>query len=344
MHWLYLCGLLLVLLALSPYITSLLIACFLAYVLIIPVEFFRRYLKIPKLISVTAILILLLWGVGYAAMVFLPRMLDEVRRWVIYLPGLLENIDHWLTQRFDVAQHIPSLRQTYETWSASSKTLWGLTELSTSFHSIAQGSAVAFSTLFSFILIPVFVILLYAYHAQIGELLLRAVPEHLKADAKTFVKVSHRVMLHYFRGLGLVMLTLAVMYSISLTLFGIRNSLAIGIFSGCVIFIPYVGILVSALVALMSASIYFEHWTQILGVGISYATFPLIDNFFLSPTFIGVSIGMPPGLVLILLLIGGTWFGVLGAVFAIPIALLIQVAWHLKTRPEKLRPFLDGSK
>lgn len=342
-HLGYLLLALLSLFAFGPYLKPLLVACFIGYLLIPIVRFLSNKCKLPKLLAVILVIVILYSAFGFALFNLVPVILSDLQDVIQKVPAFLDTAADWLSEKSELPGGT-ALTMMFESWAWESKTLWNLNEVLANAEKIIESSAIAFSTILDFVLVPVFIILIYAYTDFLGTFLNRCLPLNIQPRAGEFVRLSHRAMLHYFRGLFFVMLALAVMYSISLTLFGIQYGLTIGIISGFLIVIPYLGVASSAFIALMSALLYFNHWSQILGVALSFSLFPMIDGFILSPTFIGVSIGMPAGLVLLVLLVGGTWFGILGAVYAVPIALLLKLAWMYKKDPTRLKKILKLTK
>ena len=339
-HLKYVLGVLVLIGALSPYVHSILIACFLAYVMIPIVWFLRCTLRIPKMIAVLGFLTIL----GIVSGVFLVR----------YVPILIRDIQEILQHQFPMfwdrvqvflkEQDIPGsqlLLNAIESWRQEFQGMWDLEQIFQGIQPVWERSWNAFAKLIHVILIPVFVILLYAYHDVLGNFARQCFPKTMQHRLEEFVRLSHITMIHYFRGLFFVMICLAVCYSVSLTLLDVQYGVAIGIFSGLAIVVPYLGLSMSALIAMVSVFLSFTHWSQPLGVLLCYGLFPMLDSFILSPTFIGASVGMPAGMILIVLLIGGTWFGVLGALFAVPVALLLKLFWVYQKDAHELETIVE---
>jgi predicted PurR-regulated permease PerM len=314
----YLLGLILILVGLSPFLKPLMTAAFLAYLMLPPVRFLRRKIRLPTVGAVLMVLALTYMILGYALFYISRLVVSDIQHVINQVPFWIQTLQQWL------GSHYPRVLNWIHKWT-------GLGELNTGaevdllgFQEVLQGSMTAGSLVLGFVLVTVFVVLFYAYGRFIGQFLLKCLPHNLQKDTSGTLKTVHQSLMLYFRGLFGVMVCLMVLYSVALWLLEVKYALGIGIFSGLSIIVPYLGVMVSALLALLAALVHFEHWTQLLGVAICYVSFPLLDSFVLSPTFIGVSAGLPAGLVLIVLLLGGTWFGVLGAVYAVPVALLIR--------------------
>ena len=75
-------------------------------------------------------------------------------------------------------------------------------------------------------------------------------------------------MSEFLRGQLSVMLLLAVFYSIGLWLAGLRFALPVGVMTGLLVFIPFVGFSAGLLLALMAALLQAQGWPPIIGVAV----------------------------------------------------------------------------
>lgn len=128
----------------------------------------------------------------------------------------------------------------------------------------------------------------------------------------------------YARGQLVVCCILAILYSIGLTIVGLKNSIFVGIFTGFVSFIPYVGALIGFLLSVfihLSAS---GTWNPLIPIATVFIIVQAIEGNFLTPRFVGGRIGVHPVLILFSLLAGATWFGFFGIVFALPAAAVVS--------------------
>jgi predicted PurR-regulated permease PerM len=149
--------------------------------------------------------------------------------------------------------------------------------------------------------------------------------------------VAHDVMAEcdalmgqYLRGQFLVMLILAVYYSIGLKLFGFSLALPIGVFTGLAICIPYLGYGVGLVLASLAGLLQFGVAPDAVGhpllaVAVVYGLGQVIESFFLTPRLVGERIGLHPLGVILALMIFGKWMGLLGVVIALPTAAFLML-------------------
>jgi predicted PurR-regulated permease PerM len=134
------------------------------------------------------------------------------------------------------------------------------------------------------------------------------------------------VLGQYLRGQMLVMLILAVFYSIGLALFGLDLALPIGVFTGLAIFVPYVGFGIGLILAVLAGLLEFASFKAVIMVAVVYGSGQLIESLFLTPRLVGERIGLHPLAVIFALLAFGQIFGFVGVLIALPASAVLLVA------------------
>jgi predicted PurR-regulated permease PerM len=161
---------------------------------------------------------------------------------------------------------------------------------------------------------------------QVQEL----IPPRLREGANSFMAEADEVLGQYLRGQLLVMLTLAVFYSVGLALFGLDLALPIGIFTGLAIFVPYLGFGVGLVLALLAGLLQFsaEHGASysLIMVAVIYGFGQLVESLFLTPRLVGERIGLHPLTVIFALLAFGQMLGFIGVLVALPVSAVLLVA------------------
>ena len=130
----------------------------------------------------------------------------------------------------------------------------------------------------------------------------------------------------FIRGQGVVCVILALYYSAALSLAGLEYGLLVGLATGVLSFVPFVGWALGLLTALSLAAVQF--WpdaTQIGIIGAVFAGGQLLDAAFLSPQIVGSRIGLHPVWLLFALFVFSYLFGFVGVLVAVPVAAAIGV-------------------
>lgn len=157
--------------------------------------------------------------------------------------------------------------------------------------------------------------------ARVGALIPRRYQE------KTFLiaKESDQALGSFLRGQMMVMIGLAVIYSIGLSMLGLDNAIAIGVLSGLVSFVPYLGFIVGIFLAGITAFAQGGGLLLLAGVVLVFAVGQAIEGTVLTPKLVGESIGLHPVVVIFAVMAGGQLFGFFGVLLALPAAAVLSV-------------------
>ena len=129
----------------------------------------------------------------------------------------------------------------------------------------------------------------------------------------------------FLRGQGTVCLILAVYYGLGLSLAGLDFGLVIGLVAGLLSFVPYVGAIIGLLLSVGLALVQFDAWLPIAIVAAVFILGQVVEGNFLTPKLVGESVGLHPVWIIFALLAGGTLFGFVGVLLAIPAAAVVGV-------------------
>jgi predicted PurR-regulated permease PerM len=124
-------------------------------------------------------------------------------------------------------------------------------------------------------------------------------------------------------GQGSLMLILGLSSTIVFVSLKIRYAYALGVLMGLLNIIPIAGALVSVALAILVAAI--DSWGRVLGVLIFYAIYAQLETSYLTPRIMRTSVDLAGLSVIIALLLGSALAGVVGAMVAVPTAVLIAV-------------------
>ncbi len=125
----------------------------------------------------------------------------------------------------------------------------------------------------------------------------------------------------FIRGQGVVCLILACFYAVALSVTGLEYGLLVGLATGILSFVPFVGWALGLLTALGLAVVQFwPNATQIGLVALVFAIGQALDAAVLSPKIVGSKIGLHPVWLLFALLVFSYLFGFVGILVAVPVA------------------------
>jgi len=138
-----------------------------------------------------------------------------------------------------------------------------------------------------------------------------------------FIKESFGILFKYFKARFFISLILGVICYVVLWILGVRLRLLISIIVAIFNLLPYIGpmaaMVVTAVIVVFQDPM-FALWATIMNFGLQ-----LLDAWVFSPLILGKSLGVPPIVVFVAIVVGGSLFGILGLVFAVPAAAIIAL-------------------
>jgi predicted PurR-regulated permease PerM len=142
-----------------------------------------------------------------------------------------------------------------------------------------------------------------------------------------FIDIGRRtdgVLGSYLRGAFIVALLQGTIAGVVLWLMGVDYALVLGIMTGVLNFVPYLGLLISLIVSSIVASFSGDPvGLKVLGVVILYLSQKLLEATVFGPKIIGGQVGLHPALLILCLLVFGYFMGFVGLLIAVPATALI---------------------
>ncbi|MDH4394760.1 MAG: AI-2E family transporter [Limnobacter sp.] len=135
----------------------------------------------------------------------------------------------------------------------------------------------------------------------------------------------NRTLSHYLRGMGVVVTFQGVFYAVALSAIGLNAGWAIGLLAGVLSLVPYIGLTISAVIAIFSAILDFQGVSGVLMVVAIFGIGQIIEGFILTPVVVGDKIGLSALSVVFSLTFFGALFGLVGVILALPLAACLKV-------------------
>ncbi len=183
--------------------------------------------------------------------------------------------------------------------------------------------------LLSLIMVPIYLFFLLKERPRIEKrwkdyLPLRASP--LKDEIAAAISEINSYVIAYFRGQLLVCLVDGTLIGSILTLLGLNFAPLIGLLVVILTMIPYVGIIVCWVPAVLIAAFQWGDWTHPLIVTIVFIVVQNLEGLFYAPRIVGKSVGLHPMTVIVSIFVWGLLIGgLLGPILAVPLTATIKV-------------------
>lgn len=280
--------------------------------------------KVPREAAAALILAGLAGLVVLAFSLVIPKLVSETADFIQHLPGYLAtalNRAEAFLSGYGVS--LPHGREELlarlQSW-LSGFSLSALSPVGIFAGRFFTGIAGALAAVLKLVVVPV--VFFYALRdidkARGG--LIRLVPPRLRDAAARKLDEADQVFSGYLRGQLSVALILAVLYSIGLSLTGIRFGVVIGILAGLLNVVPYVGVATGLGLSLLMAAVDFTGWGTFLAVLAVFGLCQLAEGLFITPKIVGDKVGLTPVETIVALIAGAELGGLAGMVVAIPVA------------------------
>jgi predicted PurR-regulated permease PerM len=326
----------LLLYTLGPILSPFIAAAILAYALNGGVDYLSgkqasRW-RMPRTLAVIAVMLVFFAAVAALVLIVVPVLRAELPLLQAQIPAFLAKIDALVSPRLaqfgiDVKLDSSGLRSLFTQHVATSgDEIW-----TTVLASARVGGSALLGWIATLTLVPVVLFyLLLDWHPTLANIR-AAIPRRYVKRTVAMARETDVLLAQYLRGQLLVMLVLAVYYSGALALAGFDVALPIGILTGLLVFIPYLGFGLGLVLALIAAVLQFPGWGGVMTVAAIYGVGQLLESFILTPRLVGERIGLHPLAVIFALMAFGQLFGFVGVLLALPASAVLMVAFrHLR--------------
>jgi len=143
------------------------------------------------------------------------------------------------------------------------------------------------------------------------------------------------VLGEFLRRQLLVMLLMAIYYTVALWIVGLDYALSVGLLAGCLTFVPYLGVISGALLATLTGVLQFGDLTPLIWIWVVFVIGNVLEGSVFVPWLVGDRIGLHPVAVIFALLAFGQLFGFTGILLALPASAALLV-WLRRVRGKYL--------
>jgi len=242
----------------------------------------------------------------------LPDMMDKI---ATYLTPHLTMLETWLGQGY--IQDIEAFfKQNIGKVAQVSGSVAG---------KLASGGQAVMGFMTTLILTPIVAFFMMREWPSIKNWLEDLYPRQHEKMIHDLLKQMDQKLSGFVRGQLTVAFILGVFYAIALSVAGLNYSILIGISAGVLSVIPMVGSTLGLLASVIVAWVQSGEWTYVAIIAGIFIGGQIVEGNFLTPKLVGDSTGLHPLWVLFALMAGGSLFGILGMLLAVPVAAIIGV-------------------
>jgi predicted PurR-regulated permease PerM len=296
-------------------------------VLLRPMEAWLTRLGLPKVLSISAVVllaVLVLVGVAVFLSMQLSDFSDELPKLKRNINDAYRDVRRWIRREYSVSYR----QQDQYLKKAQTQTL-------ENFQS-AETLGIVTGPLGSLILIPIYVFLFLYYRAMLLHFMVVLFAEKYKAQVMEIVSEIKAIIQSYMVGLLLETGAVAILNSVGLLILHVQYAILLGIMAAILNLVPYIGGLVATALAVMVTFINHPDGYTLIGVVGVFLTVQFIDNNLLVPLVIGSKVKINALVSIVGVLVGGALAGVSGMFLSIPAIAMMKVVFD---RVDGLKPW-----
>ena len=292
------------------------VAALLAYALAPAVKLLERVM--PRFVAILIVYLIVLGAIS--ALLYLI-----IRTAIVQVSSLSDYVRFLLTP--SKSGQLTPLEQTLRSFGVSQSQIDAArTQLVSGIEGLA-GSVVPLLTglvgaVLDVILVAVLSIYLLADGSRVSDWLRRNMPDRQQGRMKFLLDTLQRIVGGYIRGQLFLCGLVGVLVGVGMQVIGVPYALLLGVVAFILEFIPVLGTLVSGAICVLLALT--RGWLFALIVLIYFVVVHVVEGDVLGPRVVGKAIGLHPVISLAALIAGAELFGIVGALFASPVAGVLQ--------------------
>lgn len=306
-------------------LTPFLLAFLVAYALDPLVDLLERA-RIPRpmgaLIVFGVLGCVLLFGALYSFKYFRQEFVEAGKQFPTQLENLGKTAEPWLWQ--ELRFRLPhNMKEVFARYGASMRE--HLPEAARWTGSVLFGTLSYAFVILSLLIVPVFAFYLLIDFDRIVERGGKLVPRRWQRQTFDTLREIDRMISGYVRGQLLAIVILSALYATGLSFVGLRLAIPLGIVTGCMAFVPYIGFTFGLVLAVSMALLDWHSGAFVLQVIAVMLSVQVLDGLFITPRVVGRSVGLGPVEVLLAMAAAGTLFGFVGVILAVPIGATAKI-------------------
>ena len=294
---------------------------------------------VPRLVAALLIIVLVVMALVLLILLVAPLLGGQLSSFLEKIPGYVSKLQSLLND-----QSRPWVQKLTGAGFDPEKSISGLVSqgsayFTTLLKSLWSGGRAVVSLLSLIVVTPVVAFyMIYDWHRMI-DAVDGCIPLQQRATVRHLAREIDAAIAGFVRGQTAVCVILGTFYAIGLSLTGLNFGMLIGLMSGLLTFIPYVGSMTGLIVGLgVAVAQFWPGYSSIVMVLGVFLAGQFIEGSVLTPRLVGKSVGLHPVWLMFALLAFGYLFGFAGLLVAVPLAATIGVLVRFA-----LRRYLESS-
>lgn len=200
-----------------------------------------------------------------------------------------------------------------------------------------------FLDLLALILVPLILYYLLLEGSSLVHTLRDLAPPRHRERLDRMAAAIHQRLGGYIRGQAAVAAAMGVFHGLAFTILGVPYAWLLGLVAGISNVVPYSPYLTALPPALILAYLDASRGGHLLSIAAVFIAVQKVESFYFTPVWVGRASRLHPLEVLLALTAFGFWFGVLGLIFAVPLAVVLKVVLEEVLADYKAHPWFGDA-
>lgn len=172
----------------------------------------------------------------------------------------------------------------------------------------------------------IYLFFLLFYRRMLKESILNFIEKEKQEKAQKMIEESVKLSQGYLVGKFLLILFLAILYSAGLAISGVKHAVLISVIAAVLTFLPYIGNIIGFALALALAAFSGGALWTFIAVFITFGVAQVAENYVLQPYVVGDKVSLNPVAIIIVVVLGGSIWGIIGMVTFVPLFGIVKIA------------------
>lgn len=290
--------------------------------------------KVPRTVAIGGLVLISLVAIGIVMISIVPILVDQIGSLVNNMPGYFSQIQSWFDFKllpwlggmgFNVSPDTLS-EAFFGEGAEAGQMLQGLLGGALEFTS---GLYTLLAQLLNLLLVPVVAFYLLKDYDIIAAWAGDLIPSDRRPFISRLGGDIGKALSNYLRGQFAVCASIGLLYGIGLGILGIQYAALLGLAAAVLSLIPYVGSILTMLIAGAVALLGPDPLSDLLKVGIVFAVIQTLDGNLITPKIMGERFGLHPVVIMFSVLVFAVLFGFIGLLIAVPLTAVLKVVADL---------------
>ena len=283
--------------------------------------------KFPRLAAVLVVFIFFMVSLLALLVILLPLLSRQLGQLLQQLPAMFAKGQSLLIQLPEKYPGYVTEAQIRQIIAALSSQITGLAQQILSFSLASVRGLIA--GIIYLILVPLMVFFFLKDKQLITDWVRGFLPDNRSLAREVWIEVNHQFA-NYVRGKIMEIIIVGVVAYIVFVSMGLQFSMLLALLTGLSVLVPYIGVTVIFFPVAMIAFFQWGATSTTLWVMLAYGIIQIFDGNLLAPLLLSRVVNLHPVAIIVAVLVFGGFWGVVGLLFAIPLATLCQAvirAW-----------------